>query len=98
MKCESLEADWIFFHPDDSGRIIHAGPSTIKWGSQYILRTFLINKVNKKTATFSNEYGVLWYFVCSVLKIKAETEFDSQYEVVFDFSIMASRENSVSLF
>uniref|UniRef100_A0A8B9RNQ8 DDB1 and CUL4 associated factor 17 n=1 Tax=Astyanax mexicanus TaxID=7994 RepID=A0A8B9RNQ8_ASTMX len=29
MKCDSLEADWIFFHPDDSGRIIHAGPSTI---------------------------------------------------------------------
>uniref|UniRef100_A0A8B9LXL4 DDB1 and CUL4 associated factor 17 n=1 Tax=Astyanax mexicanus TaxID=7994 RepID=A0A8B9LXL4_ASTMX len=24
MKCDSLEADWIFFHPDDSGRIIHA--------------------------------------------------------------------------
>ncbi|KAL7881814.1 hypothetical protein AOLI_G00086630 [Acnodon oligacanthus] len=29
MKCDSLEADWIFFHPDDSGRIIHGGPSTI---------------------------------------------------------------------
>ncbi|XP_077072827.1 DDB1- and CUL4-associated factor 17 isoform X1 [Siphateles boraxobius] len=29
MKCDSLEADWIFFHPDDSGRIVHAGPSTI---------------------------------------------------------------------
>ncbi|XP_051564087.1 DDB1- and CUL4-associated factor 17 isoform X1 [Myxocyprinus asiaticus] len=29
MKCDSLESDWIFFHPDDSGRIIHAGPSTI---------------------------------------------------------------------
>lgn len=29
MKCDSLEVDWIFFHPDDSGRIIHAGPSTI---------------------------------------------------------------------
>uniref|UniRef100_A0A8C1TAK3 Ddb1 and cul4 associated factor 17 n=1 Tax=Cyprinus carpio TaxID=7962 RepID=A0A8C1TAK3_CYPCA len=23
MKCDSLEADWIFFHPDDSGRIVH---------------------------------------------------------------------------
>ncbi|XP_062861540.1 DDB1- and CUL4-associated factor 17 [Trichomycterus rosablanca] len=29
MKCDSLEADWIFFHPDDSGRIIHAGPTNI---------------------------------------------------------------------
>ncbi|XP_030642588.1 DDB1- and CUL4-associated factor 17 [Chanos chanos] len=30
MNCDSLESDWIFFHPDDSGRIIHVGPSTIK--------------------------------------------------------------------
>ncbi|XP_029937227.1 DDB1- and CUL4-associated factor 17 isoform X2 [Myripristis murdjan] len=29
MKCCSLETDWISFHPDDSGRIIHVGPSTI---------------------------------------------------------------------
>ncbi|XP_077392322.1 DDB1- and CUL4-associated factor 17 [Festucalex cinctus] len=29
MSCYSLERDAIFFHPDDSGRIIHAGPSTI---------------------------------------------------------------------
>ncbi|XP_061696760.1 DDB1- and CUL4-associated factor 17 isoform X2 [Syngnathoides biaculeatus] len=29
MKCNSLESDVIFFHPDDSGRIIHVGPSTI---------------------------------------------------------------------
>ncbi|XP_057708323.1 DDB1- and CUL4-associated factor 17 [Corythoichthys intestinalis] len=29
MKCYSLESDFIFFHPDESGRIIHVGPSTI---------------------------------------------------------------------
>ncbi|XP_061548624.1 DDB1- and CUL4-associated factor 17 isoform X2 [Phycodurus eques] len=29
MKCYSLESDVIFFHPDDSGRIIHVGPNTI---------------------------------------------------------------------
>ncbi|XP_035266907.1 DDB1- and CUL4-associated factor 17 isoform X1 [Anguilla anguilla] len=29
MNCCSLESDWIYFHPDDSGRIIHVGPSTI---------------------------------------------------------------------
>ncbi|KAJ8351990.1 hypothetical protein SKAU_G00234660 [Synaphobranchus kaupii] len=29
MKCCSLESDWIYFHPDDSGRIIHVGPSTV---------------------------------------------------------------------
>ncbi|KAF5905859.1 DDB1- and CUL4-associated factor 17, partial [Clarias magur] len=61
MKCDSLEADWIFFHPDDSRRIIHAGPSTI-----------------------------------NVLKIIAEKDVDSKYEVVCDFSIKASRENSAS--
>ncbi|NXN24808.1 DCA17 factor, partial [Nycticryphes semicollaris] len=30
MKCCSLESDWIYFHPDMSGRIIHVGPSLIK--------------------------------------------------------------------
>ncbi|XP_066497338.1 DDB1- and CUL4-associated factor 17 [Hoplias malabaricus] len=59
MKCDSLEADWIFFHPDDSGRIIHAGPSTI-----------------------------------SVLKIIEEMGIESHYEVVPDFSIIASRDSS----
>ncbi|KAM9344086.1 DDB1- and CUL4-associated factor 17 [Pholidichthys leucotaenia] len=29
MTCYSLEKDGIFFHPDDSGRIIHVGPTTI---------------------------------------------------------------------
>nr|XP_020452198.1 DDB1- and CUL4-associated factor 17 [Monopterus albus] len=29
MNCCSLESDAIFFHPDDSGRIIHIGPTTI---------------------------------------------------------------------
>ncbi|XP_035378828.1 DDB1- and CUL4-associated factor 17 isoform X1 [Electrophorus electricus] len=60
MDCDSLEADWIFFHPDDSGRIIHAGPSTIK-----------------------------------VLNIKTEAGIDAHYEVVPDFSISATRDNSL---
>lgn len=29
MDCCSLESDMIFFHPDDSGRIIHFGPKSI---------------------------------------------------------------------
>ncbi|XP_036966315.1 DDB1- and CUL4-associated factor 17 [Acanthopagrus latus] len=29
MNCCSLESDGIFFHPDDSGRIIHVGPTII---------------------------------------------------------------------
>ncbi|XP_069009899.1 DDB1- and CUL4-associated factor 17 isoform X1 [Embiotoca jacksoni] len=29
MDCCSLESEGIFFHPDDSGRIIHVGPTTI---------------------------------------------------------------------
>ncbi|XP_041806320.1 DDB1- and CUL4-associated factor 17 isoform X2 [Chelmon rostratus] len=29
MNCCSLESDGIFFHPDDSGRIIHVGPTVI---------------------------------------------------------------------
>ncbi|XP_016059057.1 PREDICTED: DDB1- and CUL4-associated factor 17 isoform X3 [Miniopterus natalensis] len=30
MECCSLESDWIYFHPDASGRIIHVGPKQIK--------------------------------------------------------------------
>ncbi|CAL8321749.1 unnamed protein product [Merluccius merluccius] len=30
MNCCSLETDLIYFHPDESGRIVHAGPNTIK--------------------------------------------------------------------
>ncbi|NXV25872.1 DCA17 factor, partial [Rissa tridactyla] len=30
MQCCSLEPDWIYFHPDMSGRIIHVGPNLIK--------------------------------------------------------------------
>ncbi|MEQ2196444.1 hypothetical protein XENOCAPTIV_027867 [Xenoophorus captivus] len=30
MNCCSLETDVIFFHPADSGRVIHVGPTTIK--------------------------------------------------------------------
>ncbi|XP_047457174.1 DDB1- and CUL4-associated factor 17 [Mugil cephalus] len=29
MDCFSLESDEIFFHPDESGRIVHIGPTTI---------------------------------------------------------------------
>ncbi|XP_064419767.1 DDB1- and CUL4-associated factor 17 isoform X3 [Latimeria chalumnae] len=29
MKCCSLECDWIYFHPDDSGRVVHVGPNQI---------------------------------------------------------------------
>ncbi|XP_033024098.1 DDB1- and CUL4-associated factor 17 [Lacerta agilis] len=30
MECSSLEPDWISFHPDTSGRVLHVGPSLIK--------------------------------------------------------------------
>ncbi|XP_043931460.1 DDB1- and CUL4-associated factor 17 [Protopterus annectens] len=29
MQCCSLESDWIYFHPDESGRIVHVGPTQI---------------------------------------------------------------------
>lgn len=29
MQYSSLETDWIYFHPDDSGRIMHIGPTQI---------------------------------------------------------------------
>uniref|UniRef100_A0A3P8TUF4 Ddb1 and cul4 associated factor 17 n=1 Tax=Amphiprion percula TaxID=161767 RepID=A0A3P8TUF4_AMPPE len=39
MNCCALESDGIFFHPDDSGRIIHVGPTTIK---KHIVSAFLL--------------------------------------------------------
>ncbi|XP_034991344.2 DDB1- and CUL4-associated factor 17 isoform X3 [Zootoca vivipara] len=30
MECSSLEPDWISFHQDTSGRVLHVGPSLIK--------------------------------------------------------------------
>ncbi|XP_048201706.1 DDB1- and CUL4-associated factor 17 [Perognathus longimembris pacificus] len=30
MECCSLESDWIYFHPDASGRIVHVGPNQVK--------------------------------------------------------------------
>uniref|UniRef100_A0A6J0UNT1 DDB1- and CUL4-associated factor 17 isoform X1 n=1 Tax=Pogona vitticeps TaxID=103695 RepID=A0A6J0UNT1_9SAUR len=30
MQCCSLEPDWISFHPDSSGRILHVGPNLVK--------------------------------------------------------------------
>lgn len=30
MQCCSLEPDWISFHPDSSGRMLHVGPNLIK--------------------------------------------------------------------
>ncbi|XP_076858875.1 DDB1- and CUL4-associated factor 17 [Brachyhypopomus gauderio] len=53
MDCNSLEADWIFFHPDDSGRIIHAGPSTIN-----------ILKIRTETG-FDTHYEVMHDFTIS---------------------------------
>ncbi|KAG7258299.1 hypothetical protein CRUP_009602, partial [Coryphaenoides rupestris] len=29
MNCCSLETDFIYFHPDESGRIVHVGPNTV---------------------------------------------------------------------
>lgn len=66
MECCSLESDWIYFHPDDSGRIVHVGPNQINvlkveeaQGSQcQVVQDFAIaakreNKVNAVTVTAS---------------------------------------------
>ncbi|XP_048339238.1 DDB1- and CUL4-associated factor 17 isoform X2 [Sphaerodactylus townsendi] len=43
MKCCSLEPDWISFHPDSSGRILHVGPNLIK-----ILKLMKTNSVTEQ--------------------------------------------------
>lgn len=42
MKCCSLEPDWIYFHPDMSGRIIHVGPNLIKYDSFFFFPSSLV--------------------------------------------------------
>ncbi|XP_041117821.1 DDB1- and CUL4-associated factor 17 isoform X2 [Polyodon spathula] len=66
MECCSLESDWIYFHPDDSGRIVHVGPNQINvlkvkeaQGSQcHVAQDFIIaakreDTVNAVTVTAS---------------------------------------------
>jgi hypothetical protein len=40
MECCSLESDWIYFHPDASGRIIHVGPNQVKWVISLALQNY----------------------------------------------------------
>ncbi|KAG2459236.1 DCA17 factor, partial [Polypterus senegalus] len=67
MNCCSMESDWIYFHPDDSGRIIHVGPGKINMlklteihDSQYqVMQDYIIvaareNKANQKITVTSS--------------------------------------------
>lgn len=58
MKCCSLEPDWIYFHPDMSGRIIHVGPNLIKYEPFFLKSYFLLEE------TWHNCINsVVWQFV-----------------------------------
>ncbi|XP_038607284.1 DDB1- and CUL4-associated factor 17 isoform X1 [Tachyglossus aculeatus] len=63
MECCSLESDWIYFHPDASGRIIHVGPNQVKVlklkeiennSSQHQITEDFVIKANRENKTGSS--------------------------------------------
>uniref|UniRef100_A0A8C9X590 Ddb1 and cul4 associated factor 17 n=1 Tax=Sander lucioperca TaxID=283035 RepID=A0A8C9X590_SANLU len=53
MNCYSLESDGIFFHPDDSGRIIHVGPSVLVRSKLNVSVLHLLQPTSQVTVTSS---------------------------------------------
>ncbi|XP_069472297.1 DDB1- and CUL4-associated factor 17 [Ambystoma mexicanum] len=60
MKCSSLESDWIYFHPDASGRVIHVGPNQIN-----VLRL-------KEIQNISHQYQITEDFVIMANRVCKE--------------------------
>uniref|UniRef100_A0A4W3ISC1 Ddb1 and cul4 associated factor 17 n=1 Tax=Callorhinchus milii TaxID=7868 RepID=A0A4W3ISC1_CALMI len=52
MQCCSLETDWIYFHPDTSGRIMHVGPTQIKEREKAATTFGTKRYVTKRSITF----------------------------------------------
>ncbi|KAK1336894.1 hypothetical protein QTO34_002930 [Cnephaeus nilssonii] len=80
MECCSLESDWIYFHPDASGRIIHVGPNQVK---------------NKNANIYRHTSEILHVqFQTTAIKQLNEIENNSgQHQISEDFVILANREN-----
>lgn len=99
MNCCSLESDGIFFHPDDSGRIIHVGPTIIKW----VQPTFTMaewRQVQEKwyflISYHTGHQQVLISIPPSVLKILGELNSGLPSKIVKDFFMVTHRNNTVS--
>ncbi|XP_062908300.1 DDB1- and CUL4-associated factor 17 isoform X1 [Mobula hypostoma] len=87
MQSFSLETDWIYFHPDDSGRIMHIGPTQInvlqlieksedeqRW---QVLQAFTI--LSKRERKVENSVTVTAYG--RVVKRQFSELDDDQYEI-----------------
>lgn len=108
MACCSLESDGISFHPDDSGRIIHVGPTIIKW----VTCTVIVMKHTEDNlietgarAVYSLHHVVTTakkacrcsvIFVSSVLKIHGELNIDLPANIMNDYTIATNRNLTVS--
>ncbi|GAB1286417.1 DDB1- and CUL4-associated factor 17 [Apodemus speciosus] len=58
MECCSLESDWIYFHPDASGRIIHVGPNQVNPETTRVLK--LSEVENNSSQHQISEDFVIW--------------------------------------
>ncbi|XP_072817249.1 DDB1- and CUL4-associated factor 17 isoform X3 [Vicugna pacos] len=92
MECCSLESDWIYFHPDASGRIIHVGPNQVKVlklseiennsAQHQISEDFVILANREKNKTFKI---VDYEDELDLLSVVAVTQIDAEGKAHLDF-------------
>ncbi|XP_036176131.1 DDB1- and CUL4-associated factor 17 isoform X9 [Myotis myotis] len=88
MECCSLESDWIYFHPDASGRIIHVGPNQVKNKNANYLQAYL-RDIACSVPDDSNKASI----AIKVLKLNEIENNRGQHQISEDFVILANREN-----
>ncbi|KAL1786331.1 DDB1-and CUL4-associated factor 17 isoform X1 [Sigmodon hispidus] len=91
MECCSLESDWIYFHPDASGRIIHVGPNQVKVlklsevennSSQHQISEDFVIWANREDRTFKI---VDYEDELDLLSVVAVTQIDAEGKAHLDF-------------
>ena len=100
MDCCSLETDLIYLHPDESGRIIHVGPNTVKWVGMWDLECDASLRYIIRSCTIHCKEG-LYFSLCltycgpssRMLRCVSGLKSDSPSEVVEDFSITTCHNN-----
>ncbi|XP_066882384.1 DDB1- and CUL4-associated factor 17 isoform X6 [Kogia breviceps] len=100
MECCSLESDWIYFHPDASGRIIHVGPNQVKppalsghSGCFSLLFSLpALETLSFEDIVLSMRVNAVNRFV--VLKLSEVENNSAQHQISEDFVILANREKN----
>lgn len=103
MNCDSLESDAMSFHPDDSGRIIHVGPNTIKWVpcserthyQQTDIHDAWWRGPSVEVFSILKRFPLRNLLLLSVLKLVGDPSSDVQSRLVKDFSMVTHRDSRV---